>query len=75
MNGTSPETIRRNERVTSDLDIYRAARAKIARYGDHATLHVAQRADELLAAGDGDWMSYRLLCSLSSARRKARPAA
>ncbi len=47
MNGTSPETIRRNERVTSDLDIYRAARAKIARYGDHATLHVAQRADEL----------------------------
>ncbi len=55
MSGTSPETIRRNERVTSDLDIYRAARATIARYGDGAGLHATQRADELMAAGDGGW--------------------
>ncbi len=36
MSGTRPETIRRNERVTSDLDIWRAAQATIARYGDGA---------------------------------------
>ncbi len=34
MSGTILETTRRNERVTSDLDIYRAAQATIARYGD-----------------------------------------
>ncbi len=52
MSGTRPETIRRNERVTSDVDIYRAARATIARYGDGAALHAAHRADALLALGD-----------------------
>ncbi len=38
--------------MLSDLDIYRAARATIARYGDGAALHAAQRADELMAAGN-----------------------
>jgi len=38
----------------SDLEIYRAAQATITRYGDDAGLHAAQRADELLAAGDMD---------------------
>ncbi len=52
MIGPSPETIRRNERVTSDLDIYRAARATIARCGDGAALNAARRADALLALGD-----------------------
>ncbi len=39
--------------MLSDLDIYRAAHATVSRYGDDAALHAAQRADELLAAGDG----------------------
>ena len=38
--------------MTSDLDIYRAAQATIARYGDGAALHAANRADALLALGD-----------------------
>ncbi len=37
--------------MLSDLEIYRAAQATISRYGDGAALHVAHRADELLAAG------------------------
>ncbi len=50
MSGSSLETIRGNERVTSDLDIYRAAQATIDQHGDGAALHAAHRADELLAA-------------------------
>ena len=38
--------------MISDLDIWRAAHATISRYGDGAGLHAAQRADELMAAGD-----------------------
>ncbi len=38
--------------MLSGLKIYRAAEATITRYGDGAGLHAAQRADELLAAGD-----------------------
>ncbi len=38
--------------MLSDLEIYRAAHATISRYGDDAGLHAAQRADELMAAGD-----------------------
>ncbi len=35
-----------------DLEIWRAAQATIDQYGDETALHAAQRADELLAAGD-----------------------
>ncbi len=38
--------------MTSDLDIYRAARATIARYDDGAARHAVRRADALLALGD-----------------------
>ena len=38
--------------MLDDLEIYRAAQATIQAYGDGAGLHAAQRADELLAAGD-----------------------
>ena len=48
MSGTSLETIRGNERVTSDLDIDRAAQAIINRYGDGVAQLAAQRADALL---------------------------
>ncbi len=36
------------------LGIWRAAQATIDQHGDGAGLHAAQRADELLAAGDMD---------------------
>ena len=47
--------------MTSDLDIYRAAHATIARYGGGAALHAAHRADALLAGGDGGWGSGALI--------------
>ncbi len=34
-------------------EIWRAAQATIKAHGDGAGLHAAQRADELLAGGDG----------------------
>ncbi|HWI25350.1 MAG TPA: hypothetical protein VN668_00145 [Stellaceae bacterium] len=38
--------------TTSDLDIWRAAHLLIKRHGADAAVVAAQRADELLAAGD-----------------------
>ncbi len=40
--------------MTSDLDIYRSASVLLNRYGDGASLHAANRADELLDKGDMD---------------------
>ncbi len=41
--------------VTSDLDIYRTANTLIKQHGDlGAEMHAAQRADDLLEAGDMD---------------------
>ena len=40
--------------MLSDIEIFRAAQATIQEHGDEATLHAAQRADELLAEGDMD---------------------
>ena len=41
--------------MTTDLDIYRSAKALIAQHGEfEAELHAAMRADELLEAGDMD---------------------
>ncbi len=50
-----------SQSMTSELDIWRAAQATISRYGDYAGIHAAQRADELLAAGDGGWGSSALI--------------
>ncbi len=73
MCGTIPETTRRNERVTSDLDIYRAAQATIARYGDRAAVHAAHRADALLALGDmeGRAVWHRIERAIDELRRSA----
>ena len=38
--------------MTSDLDIYRAAKLLIDQHGDKAPIHAAMRADEMLEAGD-----------------------
>ena len=40
--------------MLSELEIWCAAHATVSRYGDDAGLHAAQRADELMAAGDMD---------------------
>ncbi len=43
------------DRVITDLDIYRSAKALIDQHGEfEAELHAAQRADDLLGAGDMD---------------------
>jgi hypothetical protein len=38
--------------LTSDPDIYRAAKLLIDQHGENATLRAAERADQLLEAGD-----------------------
>jgi len=38
--------------VTSDPDIYRAAKLLIDQHGENAPLRAAERADQLLEAGD-----------------------
>ena len=38
--------------MTSDPDIYRAAKLLIDQHSDDAPVHAAMRADELMAAGD-----------------------
>lgn len=40
--------------MVPDLDVFRAAQAVIKSFGGDAELHAAQRADELMAAGDMD---------------------
>ena len=57
----------------SDLEIYRAAQATISRYGDDAALHAAQRADELLAAGDmeGRRVWHRIERAIEELRKTA----
>ncbi len=57
--------------MLSDLEIYRAAQATISRYGDG--LHAAQRADELLAAGDmeGRRVWHRIEDAINELQRTA----
>lgn len=40
--------------TVSDLDIYRSAKLLIDQYGDAASLHAANRCDEMLDKGDLD---------------------
>ncbi|MCZ6870838.1 MAG: hypothetical protein O7G84_15155 [Gammaproteobacteria bacterium] len=57
----------------SVLEFYRAAQATISRYGDDTALHAAQRADELLAAGDmeGRRVWHRIERAIDELRRTA----
>ncbi len=59
--------------MLSGLEIYRAAHATVSRYGDDAALHAAQRADELLAAGDmeGRRVWQRIMGAIDELRRTA----
>ena len=40
--------------MVADIDIYRTADLLIKQHGNEAEIHAAQRADELLGAGDMD---------------------
>ena len=40
--------------MITNLDIYRSATVLLSRHGDAASLHTANRADEMLDAGDMD---------------------
>ncbi len=60
--------------MTSDLDIYRAAKELIKQHGDKAPIHAAMRADEMLEAGAmGGYSSFEDL-SLSRAWKFAYKA-
>ena len=59
--------------MISDLDIWRAAQATIDQHGDGAGQHAAQRADELMAAGDmeGRAVWHRIERAIDELRRTA----
>ncbi len=61
--------------MTSDLDIYRAARELIKQHGDDAQTHAAIRADELLEAGDmeGKAMWTRIMKAVDELLSEDRP--
>jgi hypothetical protein len=40
--------------MQTDLDIFRSAKVLVDQYGDGASLHAAQRADEMLDGGEFD---------------------
>jgi len=60
--------------VTGDPDIFRAAKLLIDRHGENATLRAAERADQLLEAGDmiGAATWRRILKAIEELRRGPR---
>ena len=49
--------------TTSDPDIWRAANLLIRQHGEESPIHAAQRADELMAAGDTEgWLVWNRIC-------------
>jgi hypothetical protein len=67
-------TCRFAEGMTSDLDIYRAAKLLIDKHGDEAALYAAGRADLLLeegdAAGAATW--HRIVAAVEELQRGKR---
>ncbi len=61
--------------MTSDIDIWRSARALIDRHGDDAMIHAAMRANELLKAGEMDGVAVwkRILRAVDELLAKERP--
>jgi len=64
--------------VTSDPDIYRAAKLLIDRHGENAPLRAAERADQLLEAGDmmgaATWRRMlKAIEELARGRREGEP--
>jgi hypothetical protein len=60
--------------MTSDLDVFRAAKLLIDQHGADAGVRVAERADELLEAGDmiGAATWHRILKAIEELRRGRR---
>ena len=60
--------------MTSDPDIFRAAKLVIDQQGDDAPFHAAQRADDLLEGGDVDGAAIwvRILKAIEELRRGRR---
>jgi hypothetical protein len=58
--------------VVADLDIWRAANLLVKRHGEDAAIVAAQRADELLAAGDmeGEIVWKRIVGAVSDLLRQ-----
>ncbi len=61
--------------MTSDHDIYRAAKLLIDQHGEDAPIRAAMRADELLEAGDLDGQAIwkRILWAVDELLSKDRP--
>ena len=61
--------------MTSDLDIYRAAKELIKQHGEDAPIHAAMRADELLKAGDLDGQATwkQILKTIEKLQSRERP--
>ena len=59
------------QHTISDLDLWRAANLMIERHGDDTALVAAQRADELLAAGDieGQLVWKRIIAAINELQR------
>lgn len=62
--------------MIEDREIWACANAILRRYGDAASFHAAQRADELLEQGDMDgqktWL--RILAAISALETTAPPS-
>ena len=65
----------RGTEMTSEQDIYRAAKELIKQHGEDATIHAAMRADELLEAGDLDGQATwkRILKTIEELQSRERP--
>jgi len=61
--------------MIEDMDIYRSARALIDQHSEDAPIRAAQRADELLEAGDMDGLAVwkRILRTVDELLAKERP--
>ncbi len=64
-------------RESEDLDTYRAANLLLQQYGDSADIHAAERADDLLKAGDmeGATAWVRMLTAIKTILAASQPDA
>ena len=63
------------QKMTSDLDIYRSANELIKQFGDAADIEAAMRADELMDAGDveGKAVWLRIVKAIEELLSEERP--
>ncbi len=68
--------VEEEQKMTSDLDVYRSANELIEQHGDAADIEAAMRADERLAAGDmeGEAVWIRIVKAVEELLSEERPA-